>query len=69
MKSNLSPNMNEQNPSSTNQVDPSKWVENYGDYLFRYAVSRLRDGDAAEEAVQETMVSALKNVEQFISAD
>jgi len=57
--------MNEQNPSTIAQLDPSTWVENYGDYLYRYAVSRLRDGDAAEEAVQETMVSALKNASQF----
>ena len=57
--------MNEQNPSESSRSDPSTWVEQYGDYLYRFALSRLRDGDAAEEAVQETMVSALRNVDQF----
>lgn len=46
-------------------VDPSLWLERYGDYLFRYAMSRLRDPDAAEEVVQETLVAALGNVGQF----
>ncbi len=50
-------------PSST--VDPSQWVDQYGDYLFRFAMSRLRDANAAEEVVQDTFVAALKNVEQF----
>ena len=63
MKSNLDPKVNDKNPPLTIQLDPSMWVENYGDYLYRFAVSRFRDGDAAEEAMQETMVSAQKNVE------
>lgn len=57
--------MNKQTSSEPPQIDPSTWVEQYGDYLYRFALSRLRDGDAAEEVVQEAMVSALKNVEQF----
>ena len=57
--------MNDPKLSESPRCDPSTWVAQYGDYLYRYALSRLRDGDAAEEAVQETMVSALKNVEQF----
>ena len=65
MKSKLDPKMNDKNPPPTIQLDPSMWIEKYGDYLYRFAVSRLRDGDAAEEAVQDTMVSALKNVKQF----
>ncbi len=47
------------------QTDPEQWLERYGDYLFRYAMSRLRDADAAEEVVQETLVAALANVKQF----
>lgn len=42
------------------QVDPERWLAEYGDYLFRYAVSRLRDRAAAEDAVQETFLAALK---------
>ena len=57
--------MDDQKQLGSPRSGPSTWVELYGDFLYRYAFSRLRDGDAAEEAVQETMVSALKNVDQF----
>jgi RNA polymerase sigma-70 factor (ECF subfamily) len=51
--------------SQSTAVDPSSWLAEYGDYLYRYALSRLRDPDAAEEVVQETMVAGLKNVQQY----
>ena len=47
------------------RVDPSDWVDRYGDYLFRYALLRLRDRPAAEDLVQETFLAALKNRETF----
>jgi RNA polymerase sigma-70 factor (TIGR02943 family) len=46
-------------------VDPSKWVDTYGDSLFAFAVARLRDRNLAEEAVQETFLSALNAIGQF----
>lgn len=46
-------------------LDPEDWVEAYGDYLFRYAASRLRDPSAAEEVVQETFLAAIRSLEQF----
>ena len=52
-------------PTDSEPVDPNRWVDEYGDYLFGFALSRLRDRDTAEEAVQETFVAALKNVHQF----
>ena len=45
--------------------DPSEWVDRYGDYLFRYAMLRLRDRSAAEDLVQETFLAALKNRGSF----
>jgi RNA polymerase sigma-70 factor, ECF subfamily len=45
--------------------NPEVWVDQYGDYLFRYAMSRLRDRTLAEEAVQETFLAALKGKESF----
>jgi RNA polymerase sigma-70 factor (TIGR02943 family) len=51
--------------TESKQMDPSAWVESHGDYLYRFALSRLRDPDSAEEVVQEAMFSALKNVGQF----
>jgi RNA polymerase sigma-70 factor, ECF subfamily len=47
------------------QLDPSQWVERYGDYLFRFAMLRLRDRSAAEDLVQEALVAALKSRDSF----
>ncbi len=44
---------------------PSTWVDRHGDTLFRYALSRLRDPEAAEEVVQDTFVAALGSVGQY----
>ncbi len=44
---------------------PDEWVDQYGDYLFRYAYSRLRDVNAAEEVVQETFLAGIRNQHQF----
>ncbi|MFK7768976.1 MAG: sigma-70 family RNA polymerase sigma factor [Mariniblastus sp.] len=52
-------------PVSPSKIDPNLWLDEHGDYLYRFAVSRLRDGESAEEVVQDTFVSALKNVHQF----
>lgn len=46
-------------------LDPSEWVDRYGDYLYRYALSRLRDGEASEEVVQQTFLAALEHCAQF----
>jgi RNA polymerase sigma-70 factor (ECF subfamily) len=45
--------------------DPERWVELYGDYLFKYALMRLRDSAKAEDAVQETFLAALKGGKNF----
>ena len=45
--------------------DPESWVEEHGDYLFKYALSRLRDPAKAEDLVQETFLAALKGAKDF----
>lgn len=45
--------------------DFSAWVDEHGDYLYKYALFRLRDGSAAEDAVQETFLAALKAYRGF----
>src|SRR5215470_3247631 len=45
--------------------DPERWVEEHGDYLFKYALSRLRDPARAEDMVQETFLAALKGGKDF----
>lgn len=44
---------------------PEQWLEAHGNALYRYALSRLRDEHKAEEAVQETLVSALQARDRF----
>jgi len=48
-----------------NSLNPAEWVDRHGDYLYRYALSRLRDAEASEEVVQETFVAGLKHVDQY----
>jgi len=45
--------------------EPTDWVEQHGDYLYRYALGRLRDADIAADLVQETFLAALQAREQF----
>jgi RNA polymerase sigma-70 factor (TIGR02943 family) len=45
--------------------DPETWVEQYGDYLYRYALSRIQDPSTAEDLVQETLLAALHARKNF----
>lgn len=36
------------------------WLNEHGDYLYRFALARLRNQHQAEDAVQETMLAAIK---------
>lgn len=46
-------------------IDPTAWVDDHGDYLFRYALVRLRDEVRAEDAVQETLLAALQHLDSY----
>lgn len=52
-------------PPTGKSADPERWVEEYGDYLFKYALSRLRDTARAEDMVQEAFLAALKGAKSF----
>jgi RNA polymerase sigma-70 factor (ECF subfamily) len=45
--------------------DPESWVDHYGDFLYRFALSRVKDSDVAEDLVQETFLAALRSRESF----
>ena len=45
--------------------DPGLWVDEHGDALFRYAMSRLADRPTAEDIVQETFLAALQGQDRF----
>ncbi|MCH7990684.1 MAG: sigma-70 family RNA polymerase sigma factor [Planctomycetes bacterium] len=57
--------MNEQVDDSVKATNPAKWVDRHGDMLYRYALSRLRNAEAAEEVVQETFFAGLKALDQY----
>jgi RNA polymerase sigma-70 factor (ECF subfamily) len=46
-------------------LNPNKWIDNYADYLFNYAVVRVNDGDLAKDLVQETFFAGLKSGKNF----
>jgi len=37
------------------------WLNEHGDYLYRFALARLRDPSQAEDVVQETFLAAVKS--------
>jgi len=41
-------------------TDPQSLIEQHGDYLYRFALVRVRDQDVAEDLVQETFLAALQ---------
>ncbi|MCY7375662.1 MAG: sigma-70 family RNA polymerase sigma factor [Pyrinomonadaceae bacterium] len=41
--------------------DPLEWFELYGDYLFAFALRRVREESAAEDIVQETFLAAIQS--------
>jgi RNA polymerase sigma-70 factor (ECF subfamily) len=50
---------------STQTDDPVRWVDTYGDVLYRFALSRIKDPSVAEDLVQETFLAALKSRDNF----
>ncbi|MAH39815.1 MAG: RNA polymerase subunit sigma-24 [Puniceicoccaceae bacterium] len=44
---------------------PEQWVDLYGDYLYRYALSRLKNPDLASDCVQDTFLAGIKSLEKF----
>jgi len=46
-------------------INTDKWVDLYADDLYRYAVSRGIGKEEAEDIVQETFLSAYKNIKSF----
>jgi len=53
----------EQNPSKT--TNPENWVDQYGNYLYHFALGRLRNTTDAENMVQETFLAAFRAKDTF----
>lgn len=52
-------------PSPTSHADPERWVDEHGDCLYRYALTRVRKEEIAEDLVQETLLVAVRTHEKF----
>ena len=49
-----------QTTTDTHQrLDPNKWLDSHGDYLYRYALVRVREAVVAEDLLQETLLAAV----------
>ncbi|MHB8471862.1 MAG: sigma-70 family RNA polymerase sigma factor [Gammaproteobacteria bacterium] len=46
-------------------ADPKCWLQDHGDYLYRYALRQLRDSALAEDMVQETLLAAWQSVDGY----
>ncbi|NBB79084.1 MAG: sigma-70 family RNA polymerase sigma factor [Verrucomicrobia bacterium] len=44
---------------------PEQWVDLYGDYLYGFAMSRLRNSEAAADCVQDTFLAGIKALDRF----
>ena len=45
--------------------NPEDWVDLYGDFLYRFAFSRIKDPSVAEDLVQEAFLAALNSHRNF----
>ena len=52
-------------PTQLAVAEPQQWLARFGDELYRFALGRVSDTMAAEELVQETLVSALGALDSF----
>ncbi|MFN0128150.1 MAG: sigma-70 family RNA polymerase sigma factor [Verrucomicrobiales bacterium] len=46
-------------------ADPESWVDEHGDCLYRYALTRVRKEDVAKDLVQDTLLAAVRTHEKF----
>jgi len=46
-------------------LNPENWVDDYGNYLYHFALGRLRNTTDAENVVQETFLAAFKAKNSF----
>lgn len=55
-------------PTYTTELDPTTWLDRYGDILFRYARARVHDQATAEDLVQEALLAGIVSAGTFQGA-
>lgn len=63
--SNIHSKMSEAKKPTVEIAPPETWVDRYGDYLYGYAMSRLRNPEAASDCVQDTFLAGIKALDNF----
>jgi RNA polymerase sigma-70 factor (TIGR02943 family) len=58
-------NSPENTAAASPTADPERWVDEHGDCLYRYALTRVRKEEIAEDLVQETLLVAVRTQERF----
>jgi len=53
------------NYGDNESTHPADWLTAHGDFLFRFAMSRVRTREIAEDLVQDTFLSAVKAKDGF----
>ena len=43
----------------------TRWVDDHGEYLYRYALVRVHKPEVAEDLVQETFLAGVRGYEKF----
>lgn len=51
--------------TSTHTIEPHKWVARYADYLYSYALKRIKNEELARDLVQDTLLAALERMDKF----
>lgn len=51
--------------NNENLPQPEIWLEEYGNQLYRFAYSKLKNEETAEDMLQETLLSAVKAFDSF----
>ncbi len=46
-------------------LNPDTWVDNYSDYLYSYAVTRVNNNEVAKDLIQETFFAGLRSAKSF----
>lgn len=46
-------------------TNPDRWLNQHGNYLYGFAMARLRDSEFAKDVIQETLLAALQSRHKF----
>jgi len=51
---------------TTQQLDPTRWLDSHGNCLYRYALMRVHDAAIAEDLSQETLLAAIRSSQSHV---